>query len=540
MFVPLQTVRDPGSCRHDRAVARALRLRGRPRSSASSPTSRAASCSWSSTTSSRSSKRRPSLGAIVAGSPSLKAVVTSRTRLRVGGEQELPLEPLDARRRPASCSSSGRAPYAPTSTPDDGRAGRERRDLRPPRLPAARDRAGRGAGEDAVPERDPRSAGAPARAAHLGLAGRAARHRALRDTIGWSFELLGDDEQALFRRLSVFAGGCTLEAVEEVCGGDLDTLGSLVDESLVRSDGERFAMLETIREYALEVLEASARGRRRPARARRALPRLARAAARPGGATRHLARRLEADHGNLRAAIRFSLDDGDAATALELCVLLSRFWLERGYLGEGRLWLDEALAAPAERSPTRARALTANGVLSHYQADYDHAEELCRAALELSRSLGDPKGVAEALTGLALVRRTRGDYARREALFQEALAVYEELGDEAGNGADARPARHRAHAGGRGRSGAAALRAQPRAVPAARRRDGHCIRASRPRLRTPAGRRARGARADRREPRRSCAAWATAATSRRCSSTPPTSTPSWATPRRPRRSSRSR
>ena len=88
-----------------------------------------------------------------------------------------------------------------------------------------------------------------------------ARHRALRDTIDWSVELLDDGERALFRRLAVFSGGCTLEAVEEVCGEGLDALGSLVDKSLVRADGERFGMLETIHEYAGRAARRS--GRRR-------------------------------------------------------------------------------------------------------------------------------------------------------------------------------------------------------------------------------------------------------------------------------------
>ncbi len=164
-----------------------------------------------------------------------------------------------------------------------------------------------------------------------------ARHRALRDTIGWSFELLDDDERTLFRRLSVFAGGCTLEAVEEVCGGDLDALVSLVDKSLVRADGERFGMLETIREYAGELLDASAEADDvRRAHAGHYL-RLARAAGAGQAASDQAMWRatLEADHDNLRAALRFSLDAGDAATALRaLCLvvaLLVRAWLpERG------------------------------------------------------------------------------------------------------------------------------------------------------------------------------------------------------------------
>ena len=375
----------------------------------------------------------PSLAAIVGASPSLKVTVTSRTRLRVSGEQELPLEPLGRDDALIVFLERARA-VRPDFQPDDAEleASAEICDHLDC-LPLAIELA-------AVRIKLLSPSGILARLAHplelLTSGSRDApdRHRALRDTIGWSFELLGDEEQTLFRRLSVFAGGCTLEAVENVCGGDLETIGSLVDESLVRSDGERFAMLETIREYALEALDASADAdnvRRAHAAyylglARSAVPGLA------GSDQAQWRARLEADHGNLRAAIRWSLDAGDAETALQLCVFLARFWLERGYLSEGRLWLDEALAADAEGSPTRARALTASGVLSHYQADYDHAEELCGSALELSRSLGDPKGVAEAVTGLALVKRTRGDYGEAEALFREALSIYEELGDEEG------------------------------------------------------------------------------------------------------------
>jgi predicted ATPase/DNA-binding CsgD family transcriptional regulator len=373
----------------------------------------------------------PSLGGIVAASPSIKAVVTSRTSLRVGGEQELPLEPLALDDALKVFLERARA-VRPDFLPDEAELAASAEicahlDCLPLALELAAAR---------VKMLSP--TGILARLEHplelltSGSRDGPARHRALRDTIGWSFDLLGDDEQTLFRRLSVFVGSSTLEAIENVCGGDLETIGSLVDESLVRSDGERFSMLETIREYALEELDASTDAEDvRRSHAAHYLG-VARAAA-AGLATSDQGlwrAQLETDQGNLRAAIRWSLDDGDTATALEICALLSGFWLERGYLGEGRLWLDEALAAPAESSPTRARALTANGVLAHYQGDYDRADELCGAALELFRSLGDQRGVAEAVTGLALVRRTRGDYRDAETLFQDALSIYDELGAE--------------------------------------------------------------------------------------------------------------
>lgn len=375
----------------------------------------------------------PSLAVIVAASPSLKVVVTSRTRLRVGGEQELPLEPLPRDAAVSLFLERARA-LRPDFRPDETDLYAiaeicDHLDCLPLAIELAAARA--------------KLLSPTAMLARLehslelltsGSRDAPARHRALRDTIGWSFELLDDVERTLFPRLSVFVGGCTLEAVEEVCGGDLDVLGSLVDKSLVRADGERFGLLETIREYAGELFDASgdAEDIRRVHAAH--YLRLARSAAASPSASDQATWRttLETDHDNLRAALRFSLDQGDGAMALELCAVLWRFWFERGYLSEGRLWLDESLGESSEALPARARALSGNGVLAHYQGDYDRAEQLCQDALELSRSLHDSEGVAEAYTGIALVRRTRGDYAQAEALFREALAVYEGRGEATG------------------------------------------------------------------------------------------------------------
>jgi predicted ATPase/DNA-binding CsgD family transcriptional regulator len=366
----------------------------------------------------------PSLAAIVAESPTVKVAVTSRTRLRIAGEQEFALAPLtreaavrmflERAREVRQEFRPGEADLAAIAEICD------RLDCLPLAIELAAAR---------VKLLSP--ATMVARLGHRlelltsGARDAPARHRALRDTIGWSVELLDDQEAILFRRLSVFVGGCTLEAAEEVCCGDLDTLGSLVDESLVRADGGRFGMLETICEYAGELLDSSAEAEDlRRAHAFHYL-RLAEAAAPALTA-------LESDHDNLRAAMRFSLRAGDAATALRLCAVLWRFWFERGYLSEGRLWLDESLAASPEASPERARALSGNGVLARYQGDYGRAERLCREALELFRSLDDFKGVAEATTGLALIRSARGDYPEAETLYREALSIYERLEDEAG------------------------------------------------------------------------------------------------------------
>jgi predicted ATPase/DNA-binding CsgD family transcriptional regulator len=374
----------------------------------------------------------PSLAAIVAESPTLKVAVTSRTRLRVAGEQEFVLAPLT---REAAVSVFVT------------RAREVRQDFQPGEselvavaqicdqldcLPLAIELAAARVkllSPTAMLARLERSL----ELLTSGPRDAPDRHRSLRDTIGWSVELLDDHERTLFRRLSAFVGGCTLEAVENVCGGELDALGSLVDKSLVRVDGERFGMLETIHEYAGELLESSGEaGDVRRAHAGQYL-RLAQAAASGlRGSDQALWRTtLETEHDNLRAALRFSLDAGDAATALEFCAVLWRFWFERGYLSEGRLWLDESLAAQSAASPGRAHALSGNGVLARYQGDYERAETLCRDALELALTLDDRMCVAEAYTGLALIGSARGDEAEAETRYGEALAIYEGLGAQA-------------------------------------------------------------------------------------------------------------
>ncbi|MDO8677544.1 MAG: hypothetical protein Q7R30_03145 [Acidobacteriota bacterium] len=195
-----------------------------------------------------------------------------------------------------------------------------------------------------------------------------ARHQTMRATIAWSYDLLGDDGKMLCHRHSVFFGGSTLGAAEAVCRaidsveiGVLDALESLVDESLVlkkeMADGTyRFVMLETIREYALEHLEASGEGealRRRHAHfflelAEEAEPHLMSAGREPWLV------RLDAEHNNLRAVLRWAADNGETETGLRLVGALRWFWYYRGHIGEGFQWAENLLAMPAASARRRA------------------------------------------------------------------------------------------------------------------------------------------------------------------------------------------
>ncbi|MGH9182550.1 MAG: ATP-binding protein [Acidimicrobiales bacterium] len=322
-----------------------------------------------------------------------------------------------------------------------------------------------------------------------------ARQKTMRDAIAWSYDLLEGSEQALFRRLCVFVGGCTLEGAEMVCGEEaggpalLDGLTALVDSSLVRVQeafarggpgsrpgAPRLTLLETIREYGLEQLEAQAEAeavRQRHVAYYLSVAEEAEPALGGPDAAAGLAR-LDREHGNLRAGLGWAAEQGDGATALRLASVLWRFWHRRGHLSEGRQWLRDALERPVATGTiapsTRVNALVGAATLAIEQAAHDEAARHCelavalgrdqggpsdlvaalnvqgllareqdryvdsardhRAALRLARSAGDRPGEATALLGLAYAAMFTSDAAPACALAEEGLAVARELGDQ--------------------------------------------------------------------------------------------------------------
>lgn len=272
-----------------------------------------------------------------------------------------------------------------------------------------------------------------------------ARQQTLRQTIDWSYDLLSDAEQKLFRSLSVFAGGFTLEAAESVCdtrqdlGLDvLDGLSSLVDKSLVRqveqSEGEpRFRMLETILEYGLEKLAVSGEENLiRKAHAAYFVV-LAEDAATEKEASeiKRWMDRFEAEHDNFRAALDWLTEGKHAEWGLRLATALFRFWEMREYFAEGRQRLEAVLHLPPAPAleTARMRALFAAGVLAANQLDYDASERLFRENLEIARNQKDKQSLAISLNALAVSNRDQGKLDAASALFEESLKVWKELGD---------------------------------------------------------------------------------------------------------------
>jgi predicted ATPase/class 3 adenylate cyclase len=273
------------------------------------------------------------------------------------------------------------------------------------------------------------------------------RHQTLRAAIDWSYRLLTGDEQTLFRRLAVFAGGCTLDAAEAVCapaGGAadavLDGIAALVDKSLLRrleAAGEaRLALLETVREYALEALDASADAaavRRRHADFYLHLAEAAEPALFGPGQADWL-RRLDAEHDNLRAALGWLTETQASDDGLRLAGALWVYWWMRGHFEEGRTRLAALLAEAGPTAPAavRARALRGVGGLAAAQGNLGAAGAAYEESLALSREAGDPAGVAWALVLLGNLARYRGDYARAHGQYEESLALRRALADRRG------------------------------------------------------------------------------------------------------------
>jgi predicted ATPase len=271
------------------------------------------------------------------------------------------------------------------------------------------------------------------------------RQQTLRSTVDWSYGLLNAAEQTLFRRLSVFTGGCTLEGAEAVCdtkgnlGLDvLDGMASMVDKSLAQHVEQvnaetRFVMLSTIREYALERLaESDDEPATRRAHAAYYLV-LAEEGAEDAGVRPEWLDRFEVEHDNFRLALDYLIKTGDANWGLRLGAALFHFWETREHLTEGRDGIARLLAlkGAAARPKLRARLLFAAAILAGEQGDYSSARQLLEESLETCIELNDNCGAAVALNALAVYARDRGELADATLLFERCVAIWKDLGDSA-------------------------------------------------------------------------------------------------------------
>jgi predicted ATPase/DNA-binding winged helix-turn-helix (wHTH) protein len=282
------------------------------------------------------------------------------------------------------------------------------------------------------------------------------RHQTLRHAIAWSYDLLEVHEQAYFRHLAMFVGGCTLEAAAMVCQAVHDPaaaleaapqdeviegIASLVDKSLLQPEeglhGEpRFRMLETIREFGLECLAACGEAPAvQRAHARYYLALAEAAEAQLSGPDQALwLERLEAEQDNFRAALRWAQESGAVEEGLRLAGALCQFWLARSHLREGQEHLARfvPLARTSMPTPARAKVLTGAGHLAHNQGDYATARALFEESLTLWREIGNKRGIASALNDLGWMAWRQGDYAVAQALSAESLGLWQDLGETQG------------------------------------------------------------------------------------------------------------
>jgi len=359
------------------------------------------------------------LAGLLASCPNLEVLVTSRERLRVRGEQTYPVPPLVESDGIALFSARARA-VDPAFASDEAV---EELCLRLDELPLALELA---AARTALFSPGQLLERLSERLDLLkGDRDADPRQQTLRATIEWSYDLLSEEEQALFARLSVFAGGCAYEAAEQIASADPDTLQSLLDKSLVRkresATEPRYWMLETIREYAAERLELHDDGDALSQRHAAYFLRLAEEAEPhlTGAEQARWMERLETEHENLRLSVDSLRRAGRGPEELRLVGALMRFWYQRGDLREGSRRCEDALAAHDDQSLARVKALFGACLLAHRLGDYERANVLAQERLELSRSLGDAEAIASSLVGVGLMADVLGDNKRAEAAFTE-------------------------------------------------------------------------------------------------------------------------
>jgi predicted ATPase len=355
------------------------------------------------------------LGGLLESCPNLKLLVTSRELLRVRGEVDYPVPPLQGAEAVELFCQRARLDPDETTAELCGRL-----DQLPLAIELAAARTSVLSPAQILERLSQRL--------DLLKGGRdaEARQQTLRATIEWSHDLLNAEEQQLFARLAVFRGGCTLEAAEQVADADLDTLQSLVDKSLLRHTNERFWMLETIREYARERLAES--GGEADLRRRHTIYVLEFAEAiwremEGGGDQAKLLARTAAEHDNLRAALEWARDAGENEILPRLVVALDHYWGVRGFYQEAKMWfplaLERAAAAPDE---VRLEVLRGAKLHADFVGDYARSAALAAEWRRIAEQTGDEAQVLRAMNGAALTAQQRGD---REGARAQFLAIRE-------------------------------------------------------------------------------------------------------------------
>jgi predicted ATPase/DNA-binding SARP family transcriptional activator len=365
---------------------------------------------------------------LLTAAPDLRVIVTSRERLGLAAEQEFELRsmaPAEAVALFAARARRLRSSFEPTEAVDEIC---RRLDGLPLAIELAAARI-----KLLDPEQILERLGHRLELLTAGARDAPERHKTLRATLAWSHTLLTDTERELFARLAVFAGSFSLDAAEEICAAQLDTLASLVDKNLLRETvGGRLFMLETIKEYACERFEAA--GEESEVRGRHAEYFLV-FAERAGAELRSESQgrwfgRLQEEHANLRAALTWLHEAGRGQDQLRLATAIFEFWSARAPK-EGLAWLEAGLAADREASASlRSNALSRAAFIAVQQRDEHDARAMGEQAITLAEEAGDLEALADALHAAGVVATFDDDYERAEGDYRRALATARRLGDE--------------------------------------------------------------------------------------------------------------